>query len=331
MTHPKILVTGGTGLLGSYVLRWLRQCGLTALTATHQNPKANIPEDLKEGITWKSLVLPDATGADEMIAGQDWVIHTAGLISYDRNAKDRMLEVNQKGTEHIVNACIQHWIKHLVYVSSIGALGKEKDHVTLDDATPWIQNEFSTSYGLSKYLGELEVWRGAGEGLNVSVVLPSVILGSGDWNRSSLQIMDRVARKIGWYPGGQTGFVDVRDVSIFIVKILQHYLSGERWLLSGGDMSYEDLYARIGHYLNLAKKFSLAPKWLAKIYLFSSGLWQGKSLGDEILNHTYGTFSYDARKSRGLEGFEYRDLDTTLREMAEAFQNGNSNQILAFD
>lgn len=331
MMQPRILVTGGTGLLGSYVLRWLRHSGLTSLTATYQNPKASFPADLEEGIIWKSLNLPDAIAADEIVEGHDWVIHTAGLISYDRKERDRMLDINQQGTEHMVNACIQHGVKHLVYISSIAALGKEKDHVTLDDTTPWIQNEFSTSYGLSKYLGELEVWRGAGEGLNVSVVLPSVILGSGDWNRSSLQIMDRVANKIGLYPGGQTGFVDVRDVSTFVVKILQHNISGERWLLSGGDMRYADLYPRIGHHLKLAKKFSPAPRWLAKFYLFSSGFWQGRNLGNEILNHAYGTFSYDSRKSEGVEGFRYRDMDTSLREMAEAYLKDKTDQILAFE
>jgi nucleoside-diphosphate-sugar epimerase len=160
----------------------------------------------------------------------------------------------------------------------LAALGKEKNHVKLDESNVWLQNQFSTSYGLSKYLGELEVWRGAAEGLNVSVILPSVILGIGDWHRSSLQMVDRIANHSPWYPGGQTGFVDARDVANFTGLILEKGMIGDRWILNGANLSYKEIFGKIAGQLGLKKKFRLSPKWFSRMILFTSNIKSGTNI-----------------------------------------------------
>ncbi len=324
----KILITGGSGLLGSYLIRWFLQQGYTQITSTYStNPDAIAP-DLREVVEWKKLILPDKMAAFDVVHGHEWVIHAAAKVSYLAGDKYRLLEINKTGTEHIVNACLAQDVSHLIYVGSIGALGRETDHVTLNESTPWLENQFSTGYGLSKYLGELEVWRGAGEGLHVSVVLPSVILGSGNWHSSSLQLVDRIVHKSGWYPTGQTGYVDVRDVTKFIGILLEKSNIGGRWILNGANMTYADLYHKLGAQLGLDKKFSPAPKWLAKTILTGSNLLKGGSLGTEMLNQVYGTFSYDASKSLSLEGFQYRLIDETIREVALAYKSEHQPGVI---
>lgn len=330
MNNTRILVTGGSGLLGSYLLRWFKLKGYTQLTATFQNPDS-IPADLREGIEWKSLKLPDIFDVFEVIRDKEWVIHAAALVSYHKEDKYRLLEINKTGTEHIVNACLAHQVGHLVYIGSIGALGKETNRVTLDESNVWLQNQFSTSYGLSKYLAELEVWRGAGEGLNVSVILPSVILGTGDWNRSSLQLIDRVAHHAPWYPGGQTGYVDVRDIAAFIVLLLEKGNTGKRWLLNGANVQYSEMYKMIARQLGLKKKFREAPVWLAKLILFTSNLKSGRMSVPDIINQVYGTFSYDASKSMTLEGFRYRPIEKTIEEVVNAYKLKDVGIQLEFD
>lgn len=327
----KILITGGSGLLGSYLIRWFLQQGYTEITSTYSISLEAVAPDLRDAVEWKQLALPDKMAAFDIVQGHEWVIHAAGKVSYLPGDKYRLLEINKTGTEHIVNACLAHAVSHLVYVGSIGALGRETDHVTLNESTPWLDNEFSNSYGLSKYLGELEVWRGAGEGLNVSVVLPSVILGSGDWLSSSLQLVDRVANKSGWYPTGQTGFVDVRDVSTFIGTLLEKSNTGGRWILNGANMRSGDLFQNLAAHLGLDKKFRPAPKWLAKTILIGSNLVKGGSLGTEMINQVYGTFTYDASKSLTVDGFHYRLIDETLREVASAYKSDpHSGVVLPF-
>ena len=320
--NEKILITGGSGLLGSYLIRWFLQRGYTHISATYQGATDTIPDDIRRGVNWSKLVLPDKEVALETIAGHDWVIHCAGLVSYATGDKYRLLEINKTGTEHIVNACMAHGVSHLVYIGSIASLGRETDHVILNEKSPWLDNEFSTGYGLSKYLGELEAWRGAAEGLNVSVVLPSVMLGAGDWQRSSLQIINRVVNKSGWFPGGQTGFVDVRDVAHFTGGLLVNNQHSGRWLLSAKDIPYGQFYQKLADHLGLKKKFRLAPKWLARTILASSNLLKEGSLGQEMINQAYGTFSYDASHSLTVHGFSYRDFEETLRDVAGAYLSG---------
>ena len=328
--NEKILITGGSGLLGSYLIRWFMQRGYTHISATYQGTAETIPADIRSGVNWSKLVLPDKEAALESIAGHDWVIHSAGLVSYATRDKYRLLEINKTGTEHIVNACMAHGVSHLVYIGSIASLGRETDHVILNEKSPWLDNEFSTAYGLSKYLGELEAWRGAAEGLDVSVVLPSVMLGAGDWHRSSLQVVNRVVHKAGWYPGGQTGFVDVRDVARFTASLLEKNQPGERWLLNAMDMPYAQFYQKLAEQLGLKKKFSLAPKWLARTILAGSSLLKGGSLGQEMINQAYGTFAYDAAHSLTVQGFSYRDMEETLRDVAGAYLSGKKDSFLPF-
>ena len=328
--NEKILITGGSGLLGSYLIRWFLQRGYTHISATYQGALDTIPDDIRKGVNWSKLVLPDKEVALETIAGHDWVIHCAGLVSYATRDKYRLLEINKTGTEHIVNACMAHGVSHLVYIGSIASLGRETDHVVLNEKSPWLDNEFSTGYGLSKYLGELEAWRGAAEGLNVSVVLPSVMLGAGDWHRSSLQIISRVVNKSGWFPGGQTGFVDVRDVALFTGSLLEKNQHSERWLLSARDMPYGQFYHQVADHLGLKKKFHLAPKWLARTILASSNLLKEGSLGQEMINQAYGTFSYDASHSLTVQGFSYRYIEETLHDVAGAYLSGKKDSFLPF-
>jgi dihydroflavonol-4-reductase len=323
--NQRILITGGSGLLGSYLVRWFKQKGYTHITSTYQHSIDTVPKDILEGVHWEKLILPDKAAALEIVSGHDWVIHAAGFVSYQPKDKYKLIDINQTGTEHIVNACLTHHVEHFVYISSIGALGKENDHVTLKESSPWLQNEFSTSYGLSKYLGEVEAWRGAAEGLNVSVVVPSVILGAGDWQKSSLQIMDQIVKKSAWYPGGKTGYVDVRDIVLFIDLLLERSVIGERWILNSADLSYAELYKKVAANLGLKRKFRESPKWLAKIILLSRNLVKTGSIGVELLHHVYGTFTYDASKSMTMEGFSYRNIDETLKEVAENYMRSSKD------
>ena len=306
-------------MLGAYMVRCFRQLGYTSITATYHSDEKRIPPDIKEGVNWVSLALPDQEACHEIVENHDWVIHAAGLVSYHPRDKYDMIDLHQNGTAQLINACLAHKVAHFVYIGSIGALGKEHDHMVLDENAPWLDNEFSTSYGLSKYLGELEAWRGAAEGLNVSVVLPSVILGTGDWNRSSLQMIKRVVEKRGWYPPGQTGFVDVRDVCHFTSLLLEKEIAGQRWILSAGDMTYKEMYDCISQALALNKKFRLAPKWLARLILYKNELMGIKSTGKEFLGQAYAHFSFDARKSLTLEGFEYRPLQESIMDICRLY------------
>jgi nucleoside-diphosphate-sugar epimerase len=327
--NKRILIIGGSGLLGSYLTHWFIEKGYKHITATYHQSLEHVPTHLKKGIHWEQLTLPDKEKAFALIEGHDWVIHTAGYVSYNPKHKDKLIDINTMGTAQVVNACLAHKVEHLIYIGSKSVLGREKNNVTLDENASWLDNEFSTSYGLSKYLGELEVWRGLAEGLNASVILPAVILGTGNWNSSSLQMIHRIASKSKWYPGGKTGFVDVRDVVMFISLLLEGSQSGERWLLNGFNNSYKAMYHDFANQLDLQVNHQEAPKWLAKLKLKVGNLLGRNTLGPEMLNQAYGAFDYDASKSLGIDGFSYTSAEKSISEISAIYASGE-HQFLDF-
>jgi dihydroflavonol-4-reductase len=319
MTKP-VLVTGGSGMLGAHILRHLLSAGFTDITATYHQHENNIPADLREYIRWEPLALPDLGAVNDLVQGHAYVIHNAGFISYRKSDKATLLDVNQEGTRQIANACLAEQTEHLIYIGSIASLGKEKNGVTLNELSPWLDNGFSTNYGLSKYLGELEVWRAHGEGLPVSVVLPSLVIGSGPMASTSMQMVHRVEHAPPFYPGGQTGFIAANDIASFITMLLQKEITGERWLMSAADLSYQKLYAIIQEALGAQRKFRMAPKVLSGIYLRLSSLFSSQRLGPELLNQTYATFFYDGKKTLRVEGFEYSDVEVALKRLVEEYR-----------
>jgi nucleoside-diphosphate-sugar epimerase len=320
--NPEILVTGGSGILGAYVIRHLRALGYDRITGTYRSRLDDVPPSLRDAVTWVPLELPDKQAALEVMAGKQWVVHAAGLVSYLRRDRYRLLAINRQGTADLVDAALAHNIRHFVYVGSIAALGKDPDQRLLNEGTDWMENALSTPYGRSKYLGELEAWRGAAEGMPVSVVLPAIILGTGRPDRSSMKLLEQVIRNSGWAPGGESGFVDVRDVADFIGRLLKQEKSGERWVLSAGQMRCDDLFTRLSRLMGKEATFRIAPQWLvALVYSGLKGL-GGAAISPQMVRQLYSHFSYDTAKSLGLDGFTYRPLESTLADLAAYLQAG---------
>ena len=110
------------------------------------------------------------------------VYHCAAIVSFDPKDKDHLLKINIEGTANVVNACIDAGVKKLVHVSSVAALGRIRKGETVTEKMNWTEETSNSIYGKSKYLGELEVWRGIGEGLQAVIVNPTVIFGGDNWD-----------------------------------------------------------------------------------------------------------------------------------------------------
>ncbi|MEZ4986176.1 MAG: hypothetical protein R2795_14250 [Saprospiraceae bacterium] len=105
-----------------------------------------------------------------------------------------------------------------------------------------------SNYSRSKFFSELEVWRGQAEGLSVAVLYPSIILGPGRWDEGSVAIFKYVAKQPSYYPAGESGFVDVRDVAKAILLVLERAVDGDRFLLNAENISYRDLMTQMAHH-----------------------------------------------------------------------------------
>lgn len=96
----------------------------------------------------------------------------------------------------------------------------------------------------------MEVWRGMAEGLQAVIVNPSIIIGPGDWNRSSSYLFSAVSKGMKFYTEGITGYVDIRDVVLAMITLMDGDFSSERYIVSAENLSYRQILELIATALN---------------------------------------------------------------------------------
>ena len=185
-----ILVTGGTGFVGSHLLFDLAKSGEKVRAIHRKNSDLEAvkkvfsyytdeknAEKLFRSIEWTEAditEIPALTSAFENITR---VYHCAAFVSMGAGHEKVMRRVNIKGTANVVNLCITEKIEKLCYVSSIASLGKPVKGKIIEEDNLWNPEENHSDYAITKYGAEIEVWRGSQEGLDVVIVNPGVILG----------------------------------------------------------------------------------------------------------------------------------------------------------
>ena len=251
-----VFVTGGTGLIGNFLILHLLEKGVFIKALYRQD----IPVQFRNSdqIEWIKGDILDAALLREIIQQVDIVYHCAGLVSYAPQDAEILKIVNIDGTANVVNACLSNSRVLLCHVSSIAAIGSTKEQKRLSEEFKWDAADKHSLYASSKYLGELEVWRGMAEGLQAVIVNPSVVLGPADnWHRSSAQLFKYVADEQLFYTEGSANFIDVRDVAAIMVCLMERPdMAGERYILNAESMSYKDFFDQVASCLN--KK---APSW----------------------------------------------------------------------
>ena len=179
-----ILLTGAAGLVGKEVIKQLLDGGEKVKAIYHSAPLLLSHPNLE--IAQCNIL--DVITLDEVMKGITHVYHSAAIVSYDPKDKHSILKINIEGTANVVNACIDAGVKKLVHVSSVAALGRMRQDEIVTEQMNWTEETSNSVYGKSKYLGELEVWRGIGEGLQAVIVNPTLILGGDNWESGSSAI-----------------------------------------------------------------------------------------------------------------------------------------------
>ncbi len=320
--QSSILVTGATGLVGSYLVRYLLKEGFGNLTILKRKNSDNsliisVLDKIKslEGDVLYIDTLEDA------LEGIEYVFHCAAMVSYDSRDRAILMQNNVEGTANVVNLCLEKGIKKLLHVSSIAAIGKDKNQAICSEKSRWNNDGELTQYAISKYLSEQEVWRGAAEGLSVAIVNPPIILGSGHWNRSSTALFKQVWDGLKFYPVGATAFVDVRDVVRFMTLLMESEVENERFIVSGGNLSFQSLFSIMAK--NLGKNspnIKVTPflralawriEWFRSIFTKKSPL-----ITKETAHISAQTYQFDATKSVNFFSFEYTPLEKTIAEIS---------------
>jgi len=324
----KILVTGGTGLIGSYLLRKLVSIGFTNVSAIKlPNDRAHLVNDISDDIDWAIADVRDQVAMHDLFEGVEIVIHCAGMISFWSKEFKAMHDVNVRGTEHVVNLCLEHDVKRLIHLSSIEALGKNEDDSPMNEQTEWKEEMEHSRYAVTKYFGELEVWRGNAEGLNTVIYNPALVLGTGYWDHGPMKLITDIYNGLNYFPRGSIAMIDVRDLVDTIVSNLDNVsLSGERIIIGSYNKNYKTFMDAIALGLEVEKPTKTLSGAAAQLAItlekFKSLFTKTKPLiNKETYLVTNQKLEYSFEKLNEKIDFTSRPFEKTIEDICGTFKN----------
>ncbi len=237
-----ILVTGASGLLGSHIVKELSKQGKQVKALYNSSKPANAALN---SVQWIQGDILDVVQLEEMLQNVEQVYHCAGAVSFNSKNKRKLFKINVEGTANVVNACLKAGVTKLVFVSSVAALGRIRENEAITEKMNWTEETSNSEYGKTKYLAEMEVWRGIGEGLNAVIVNPVIILGAGNWEKGSSEIFKSAYDEFPWYTEGISGFVDVQDVTKAMLLLMDSDIVAQRFIISSENISFKDVFTHI--------------------------------------------------------------------------------------
>lgn len=320
-----ILVTGATGFVGSYIVRYLSSLGFTQISACRRpSSDLSLIPDQNDSIRWVDFDLLDVDSIRAQVQLHEYVIHAAAMISFDHKDADALFRNNVEGTANLVNAALDYNVKKIVYISSIAVFGRSTNSPLIDEETEWVENRLTSNYARSKYLAEIEVWRGHYEGIPSIILNPSLIMGGGFWEKGSIEIVSFLDKGLRFYPVGGTGIVDVRDVARAAIIGLASQESGHRIILNGGNLKYRSLFSQIAHHLKVRVPGIGVNGLLRALASFgttiASAFGRRSNISRETLATSAKTFEYQNQKSLDMLELQYQSSEQIISAMCDSYR-----------
>ena len=321
-----ILVTGGAGLVGNELIQQLLAVG-KKVRAIYNHTKIE-PQQNLEIVPCDIL---DVITLEEVMQGVVEVYHCAALVSFAPSDAEKLYKINVEGTANIVNACVDANVRKLVYVSSVAALGRIREGQTINETMQWTEDSSNSKYGHSKYLGELEVWRGSAEGLQVVVVCPSIILGYSDWNSGSTKLFKSIYEGFDWFTTGTSGFVDVADVAKAMIELMESEIINEKYILAAENVTYQYVLNTIAKGFNKKAPSKKVTPFLAAVTWRLEAIKNIFTKSDPLITKETAATSltsvmYDNSKLlQALPNFKYKKLEDTILETCKKLQKNLTN------
>ena len=329
-----IFVTGGTGLLGSHLLFELTKSATPVKAIFRNASKLEVVKrvfqfyDQQNGlerfnsIQWVNCDVLDVVTLAEEMEGSSHVYHCAAIVSFHRRDFNAIMKVNREGTANVVNCALDLGIEKLCYVSSTAAIGNGNNDPIVTEETKWKQSPTTSGYSIAKYSAEKEVWRGIEEGLNAVIVNPCLIIGSGDWNESSMTMFRTIDKGLKFYTEGENAFVDARDIAEIMQKLMLSDIQNERFLCIGENAAFKTLFDKIALRLNKKQSTILVKPWLMgitwRLMALISLLPRIKSpITQETARSAFGKTVYSNEKIKKALDFKFRTFDQMVENAVE--------------
>lgn len=330
-----ILVTGATGFVGAHLLYFLLQKEekIRAIYRSEEKIESvkvvfsyyqdNVDE-LLEKIDWFKADITEVPAMIDAFVDIEKVYHCAALVSFNPKDFYEMQKVNIEGTAIVANLAIESKVKKLCYVSSIAAVGNSIKNKLITEENEWNKDYDNSGYSITKFGGEMEVWRASQEGVPVVIVNPGIILGSGFWDTGSGKLFSRVYKGFKYYTEGITGFVGVKDVVSVMIKLMESDIINERFILVSENRSFKEVLFSIAAVLRKKPPITLVKPWqtglfwrLSKIASFFTG--KPPFLSKYSARSAHSVSRYSSEKIKKGIDFNFTTLDNVISTVGKNF------------
>jgi dihydroflavonol-4-reductase len=310
----KTLVTGGSGFLGSHLVRALanRDDDVCVLARRSSNL------DHLDGVDFSRATgdITDRRAVRRAMKDATRVFHAAGTTSMRPEASDRVFDVNVGGTRIVVEEALRAGVERVVHTSSAGAVGPAKPGGTADESQTFTAGGLGIAYINSKHEAELEAFKAAAHGLDVVIVNPTFVLGPDDPTGTSNRLIRRVLlRQIPFYVDGGLNVVDVRDVAQAFLLADRKGKAGERYLIGGRNFTLTRLFTDIGRISGVPPPPMKVPFELTRL---AAALGRRARLpvptSDDELVSAAQWWTYRCTKAKRELGFRPRPHEETLED-----------------
>lgn len=327
-SEKRILITGGTGFLGTHIVQNFIAFGEKNLKVM----ASSVPEWMKDaGIKAVEGSVTDRDDVAKACKNVSAIFHLAGKVSRDNDDAAAMNKIHLEGTRILCEAAKEAGVQTMVLASSSGTLAVSEDGQVVDETfPPPIEILTRWAYYASKYYQErAAIENFDGDGRKLVIMNPSLLLGPDDERLSSTKpVLDFLARKIPYTPSGGLNFVDARDAAAAFIAALEKGNHQEKYLLGAANMTFEQFFGRLERLSDVAAPALKVPKKLAMA---------GSSMISSIYKHWGKTspvapneveqaeyfWYFDSTKAVEELGFEPRDPQETLNDtiiyLREAF------------
>jgi len=267
------LVTGGTGFVGTHVVRALLERGRSVRCLVRggsaRTNLSDLPVETVEGDLREPASLAVA------MRGVEVLYHCAADYRLSPRAAGAIFASNVAGTDNVLRAASDAGVSRIVYTSSVGALGLTADGSPADEETPLAPSTLVGAYKKSKNEAERIAREWASRGLPVVIVNPSTPVGERDVKPTPTGklILDFLKRRMPAYVDTGLNLVDVRDVAQGHLAAAERCRIGERYILGNLNMSLKEILDTLASITGLPAPRLRLPHWVPLAAAAADAAW----------------------------------------------------------
>ena len=269
----KNFVTGGTGFLGSALVRKLLERGEEVVALSRPGSDLRNLEGLDVEIAYGDLL--DRESLRAAMKGCHRVYHAAAEYSLWVPDKKAIYAVNVDGTKNVLTAAIEAGVSRAVYTSTVGALGNPGDGTPGREDTPVSLGDMAGDYKRSKFMAEQAALEFASRGFPVVIVNPSTPVGPRDVKPTPTgkMILDFLLGKMAAYLDTGLNLIDVDDAALGHILAMEKGRTGEKYILGNRNMTLKEIFQVLSRLTGIpAPKVRLPYYFVLPIALASTAL-----------------------------------------------------------